>query len=361
MSLVTLGGGGMLYPHFWGAARNDVDGPGTLIDAAGEKAAFVFRVPRTGTIDRIGFSVRDVTNSQTLRGGLETTDATNFLPTGTQYGGSLVATQTSPVANTFYELTLATAATATRGDIVAIVVQFDATVGSVTIGKIDNQGGTGITAFPFVAAFTAAWAKNAGSIGANSVRYSDGVYEPIGMCVPTRTRADTSFNINSASADEIGNRFTVPAPMRTIGFYSGVGHATATPVDYVLYEGSTVLSTVSVVAGLIAASGYQAYYWDSPVTLAADIVYRLVAKATSTANVNVREAIMLNAGMFNMIPGGAEWHKTSRVDAGVFADDPLRRIWSLGLLIDQVDNGVSAGGGVGPRILTPVGGGGAYF
>lgn len=345
MSLVTLGGSGMLFPQFFGPARRDIHGAGFLIDATGEKAGLVFRVPRTGTIDRVGFTTRAVTTSQTLRVGLETTDTTNYLPTGTQYGGSAVGTQASPAADTFYEVTLATAATATKGDIVAIVVQFDSTVGSLVIGQIDNEGGGNNTAFPYLVNFVTSWAKIAAGIGMHSIRYSDGVYEPIGACVPTSPRIDTAFNSGS-TPDEIGNRFTVPAPMRTTGLFSAVGHGTVA-LDYVLYEGTTALATVSVPSGLSAnASGYETFFWPTAVSLSASTVYRLVAKPTTTTNINVREAVVLNNAMLGMIPGGTDWYKTSRTDAGAWTDDTLRRIWALGLLIDQIDNAAGGSGGL---------------
>lgn len=341
MSLATVGGNGFLLPHLFGACRRDIHGTGTTIDAAGEKAGFVFRVPRTGTIDRIGFTTRAVTTAQTLRGGLETTDTTNYLPTGTQYGGSAVGTQASPVADTFYEIILAAPATAVKGDIIAIVVQFDSTAGNLVIGKIDNEGGQSQTSFPYVVGFTTSWAKNSGGVGMHSVRYSDGVYEPVGQCIPTSPRIDTFFN-NGSAADEMGNRFTVPAPMRTPGIFSGVNHGAAA-LDYVLYEGSTVLSTISIAAGLSAAgTGYETLYWDSPITLSPGTVYRLVVKPAA-ANINVREVVALNNAMLGMLPGGADWYKTSRVDGGSWTDTDTRRIWALSLLIDQVDDGTGLG------------------
>jgi len=360
MALQTIKGGGLLLPHFYGACRRDIHGGGVTIDASGEKAGFVFAVPKTGTIDRVGFTTRAVTTAQTLRAGLETTDTTNYLPTGTQYGGSAVGTQASPAANTFYEVTLGTGASATKGDIIAIVVQFDATVGNLVIGSIDNESGGANTSFPYVAAYTTSWAKVNTAVGMHSVRYSDGTYEHVGQCVPTSPRDDTFFN-NGSAADEIGNRFTLAAPCRVAGIFSGVNHISAA-VDYVLYEGTTALGTISVPAGLQAAStGYEHFYFSSPLTLSAGTVYRLVVKPTTTSNANVREAIMLNAAMLDMLPGGSDWYKTSRADAGSWTDTDTRRIWALGLLIDQIDDGASAGGGVGPRILTPVGGGGAYY
>lgn len=344
MTLATVKGGGLLLPHGFGAVRRDIHGSGITIDAAGEKFGFIFRVPRTGTIDRVGFSTRAVTTAQTLRAGLETTDTTNFLPTGTQYGGSAVGTQATPAANTFYEVTLGTSATATKGDVIALVVQFDSTVGNLVVGTVDNEGGASLTSFPFVAGYTTAWAKSAGLIGMCSIRYSDGVYEPLGQCIPTSPRVDTFFNSGSA-ADEIGNRFTLPAPVRVTGVFSGVAHATVA-VDYVLYEGTTALATISIAAGESAANGYETYLFTSEITLAAGTVYRLVAKPTTTSNVNVREAVMLNAAMMDMIPGGSDWYKTSRVDAGAWTDDSTRRIWALGLLVDQIDDATGGSGGL---------------
>lgn len=340
MSLVTVKGGGLLLPHFYGACRRDIHGTGTTLDALGEQYTFVFRVRRTGTIDRVGFCVRGVTTAQTLRAGLETTDTTNFLATGTQYGGSTPGTQTAPVADTFYEVPLTVPATATKGDIIALVVQFDSTAGNLVIGQIDNEGGGSQTSFPYVARFlSSAWAKVPSGVGMHSVRYSDGTYDPIGMCVPTAPRIDTFFNSGSATT-EIGNRFTVPGPTSVSGIFSGVNHLSAA-VDYVLYEGSSVLSTISVPAGLSAAgSGYEEFDFDSSIPLSPNVVYRVTAKPTTTNNVNVREAVLLNAAMMDMLPGGSDWHKTSRTGAGAFTDDPLRRIWALGLNFNQIDNGV---------------------
>lgn len=343
MTLQTVKGGGLLLPHFFGACRRDIHGTGITIDAAGEKAGFVFRVPKTGTIDRVGFMVRGVTSSQTLRAGLETVDTTNYLPTGTQYGGSAVGTQAAPAADTFYEVTLGTAATATEGNIIAIVVQFDATTGNLIIGQIDNESGGANTSFPFVCAYTASWAKDNTRVGVFSVRYSDGTYEPIGQCIPTAPRADTFINTGS-TPDEMGNRFTVPGPCRVAGIFSGVNH-NAAAVDYVLYDGTTALATISIPAGHSASNvGYETYYFDTPVTLAAGTVYRLVAKPTSTTNINVREVIVSAAGMMDMLPGGSDWYKTSRTDAGSWTDDTLRRIWALGIFIDQIDDAAGGGG-----------------
>src|SRR5688572_25458479 len=80
------------------------------IDASGEKSSFVIQVPKTGSITHVGFRVASVSSSQTLRAGIET--LSGGAPSGSQYGGSAVGTQASPAADTFYEVALATPATA---------------------------------------------------------------------------------------------------------------------------------------------------------------------------------------------------------------------------------------------------------
>lgn len=353
MTLQTIKGGGALLPHAFGAIRPDINmATGTIIDAAGEKCAFVFQVPKSGTQDRVGFHVRLVTTAQTLRVGLETVDAATGAPTGTQYGGSAVGTQAAPVAGTFYEVTLATPATAVAGDIIAVVIQFDATVGNVQIGHIDGLAGGNRAGVPYINAFTTVWTKHLSGTPVMSVRYNDASYEFIGA-LPFAGRQDVFFNTGS-TPDEIGNYFTLPAPVRVTGVRVLV--VAANNMDIVLYEGSTVLRTISVDSDVTAGSMEYDLRFSTPVTLSAGTVYRIVFKPTTASNINMRELIVLSAGMMNMVPGGTDWYKTSRTDAGAWTEDTLRRVWGTGLLIDQIDDGV--GGGAGGLLTHPGMGGG---
>jgi len=67
-----------------------VSGPDTagnrIIDAAGEKVAFIFEAPKTGTIDRLLFRTLGVTSGATVDVRLETIDASNGHPSGTLWG-----------------------------------------------------------------------------------------------------------------------------------------------------------------------------------------------------------------------------------------------------------------------------------
>ena len=356
MALQTITGG-VVYPglrpltQFMTGAAGEFS---ILLDATGEKAGYIFRAPRTGTIDRLGFRTKVVTTAQTLRVGLEGVDATTGFPNGTQYGGSVVGTQAAPATDTFYEVTLGTGAAVTLGDYVAIVIQFDATVGNLNLCGYDYMGGAGNLHVPYGTHFTAAWAK-LNPIPAASVRYNDATYAGIGL-LPFRVPLNTTFNSGS-TPDEIGNIFTLPGPMRCVGvnFWADLDQ----PTDIVLYagDGSTVLTSLSfdpdIRLGIVTGEFFG--YWPS-VLLAKDTSYRLIYKPTTTTpSILVRSVSVVAAGMLDMCPGGTVWHKTSRTNAGAWTQDTLTRMLGLNLIIDQMDDGV---GGAGGLLVHPGMGGG---
>jgi hypothetical protein len=339
VSLNAIGGAGFVLPHNW----HDIDrrwrcttGSRMLIDAAGEKATVVFRVPRTGTIDRIGFRTEDVTTAQTIRGGLETVDAATGYATGTQYGGSAVATQASPAATTFYELTLATAATATAGDIIAAVFQFDSTAGNLGIAAVNTLAGIA-PVFPYCATYTSAtWAK--WSVHPLlSVRYSDGTYSSIGT-VPIGTYSDHAVS-SSTTPDEIGNYFVCPAPMRVSGFLSNF-QLTDCDLDLVLYEGSTARLTLSLDKDRAKSSAATGWHF-TPTTydLRPGVGYRYVVKPTTTTACTVQSVPVSTAAMQDMLPGGAGHYRTERTDAGSWTDTTTSRMLNLALLVSHIDTG----------------------
>ena len=345
MALIAIKGG-LTIPHDFGNLQSHLGGSGnTLIDAAGEKACAVFVVPKSGNIDRVGFLTRTVTTSETLRVGLETVDS-SYLPTGTQYGGSAVGTQVAPAANSFYEVTLATPAAAVIGDIIAAVVQFDAAIGNLQIGNWDGFGGAQLAAIPFVAQYTGgAWSK-LGSTPGLSIRYDDGTYEFVGA-VPFKPRNDVFFQSGS-TPDERGNIVRLPVQMRAWGVQFGTG--SANDFDIVLYDsdGSTVLRSLSFAGAQIPGINGRTHWvpFASPVTLNADTDYRLTFKPTVTSNLNIREVEVITSAMLDMLPGGSAIHKTSRTDAGAWTQDTLRRVWALGLVVDQIHDGSGGGGGI---------------
>ncbi len=127
--------GGVTIPHHVEAVLGAPGIGSLLMDASGEKAAFIFKIPKSGTITEIGFRTGAVTTADTLKAGLYTVDTSNN-PTATAYGGMVAGTQASPAANTWYAVALGTNCTATAGDVVAVVIEFNSYVaGNLNISR----------------------------------------------------------------------------------------------------------------------------------------------------------------------------------------------------------------------------------
>lgn len=320
-----------ILPHPW--VLGTVGG----IDAAGEKVSWVFEVPETGNIDRVTFRTSAVSDSQTLKIGIYTLDS-NGDPTATLYGGSAVATQASPAASTTYEVILGTPAAATKNDEVAVVIEFNSTVGNVTF-----TGSAIVTAavFPYSGAFTTGWTKNTTNIPFLGVRYDTGAYHNVG-CVPGSIGVLASFNSGS-NPDELGNIITMPFKARTSGFWA-LAEFDIT-CDVVLYDSNGVLSTRTLAVNNRGSTGTGLSWrrWSAGYILSYGSTYRITVKPTaSSGGMTVSRLTVLAAGAMAGWPLGTAMYETSRVNAGAWTDTPTQRI-SIGLMIDQLDDGIVVG------------------
>lgn len=312
------------------------------LNSAGYKAAFIVQVPKSGNISKIGFRVYTLTTSKTLRVGLETVNTATGVPTGNQYGGSAVGIQAAPAQNTYYTVTLGTPATAVAGDVVAIVIQFDSDVGNLLITCINN-----LSVFPYCAKYTASWAKQT-ILPVGHLEYDDSSVGDA-FILPQNTSLLENFKINS-DPDERGLKFKLPFPCRLKGIWRAPYTYPAGDFDIVVYDsdGSTVLETLCVIAN--ESNVYQDvvnyFLFADPVTLLADTWYRVVLKPSSTNICYVSGFTVTSAYLLDSVSAGQNFHYTSRVDAGAWTDNTLKRLF-LGLILDQFDDGAGGGGGGG--------------
>lgn len=316
-----------MAPQTFSTLRGDFVRVGTgssfLLDAAGEKFAGVFQVPKTGNIDRIGFLTGSVTSSQTLRVTLQTLSSGD--PTGTLVGSSVKGTQTSPAASTFYEVTLGAVAAVTQGDFVAAVVEFDGTAGNLNIQCSQLYQAR---LFPYCDHFTAAWSKQ-DRCPIFSIRYDDGTYADI-LGMPAASFPSTAYNSGS-TPDERALYFSVPFPTRCTGASLRMGcSGTSANFDVILYDsdGTTTLASTSVLAtNQRTTGGFDPceYLFTSSATLYANTNYRISVKPTSANNVTLQEFTVNAAGMLDGVPGGSNWHLSTRTDAGAWSQTTTRR------------------------------------
>lgn len=332
-----------ISPEKYALGDSNWAGAGTwVIDAAGEKCATVFHVPKSGTIDRVSFRVASVGTSQTLRAGLETLDASGD-PSGTQYGGSAVGTQASPAGGNTYEVTLGTPATATLQDRVALVLQFNATVGNVTFAGVQRGIGTAGSGFPYSDNFTGTWAKTNNALLNCAIRYNDGTYANIGHVPGVTTQP--LFNTGT-TPDEVGNLWTPPFACAVGGIWAVFD--LDVNADCILYDtdGTAVLGSATMLAverGAVGLSMFEGLFADQ--TLTVGQAYRLILRpGAASPNLLATRCTVPSAAYLGSLPGGTVLYETSRTNVGAWTDTNTQRIL-CGPILTKLDDGTGGGGG----------------
>lgn len=309
-----------------------------LLDAAGEKAAFIFQVPKSGTISHVHLRSNTVTTAGDADIRLETVDTTTGDPTGTLAGTNSNATLNIATGTTWYRVALTAGLAVTRGDLLALVVAN--TTGNYTITMFD--GTTSGRSYPYTDFFTASWVKFSNTMVA-IIEYNDVTYPYLPGAFPVKTLTNIAIS-TTTTPDEIGNKFVAPGPLRVIGcgIYGNVSQA----FELHLYDsGNTSIASVTTAADpqvrSAVGAGMHEYYFNTDVTLTAGATYRIVLKPTSTTSLTVQVLDLDQAGYMSAMPGGTNWQYTSRVDAGAFSETSTRRL-PIWLLVDGISDG--AGG-----------------
>lgn len=338
MSLVSINNFEMTIPNMRRfSAGPEIDSNAFLIDAAGEKVAFVLNIKKTGSITTALIRVGGVTTAQTLRVSLQTVDLTTGEPTGTSYGGSTAGTIASPSANTTYEVSFGTSASGTKGDKAAIVIEFDATVGSLNICGFDIGLSSGQEAFPYSMLYTTAWADVVNRFPICALGYS-GIYYNTNT-LPFNSFGITSFN-NSSTPDERALYFKFPYPTKISGFWFTID--LAADCDIVLYDvdGTTVLATLSLDTDLRGGTdmGYYKMNFSFSIEIQANRWYRLSIKPTTTTNIGIYEFTVASAAIMDCFDCGQYIYHSQRTDAGAWTETTTKRIYG-GILCDAFEDG----------------------
>jgi hypothetical protein len=342
---------GLMVPDYIALTMPPTSQP-LVLDAAGEKTAFMVQVPKTGSIRRIGVQIDTVVTATDTDFRLETIDATTGNPTGTLFGTTTNGTVLAAAITTggFPYATLTADASVTKGDKLAVVFVPTGTpnysISGVPIDALQNW------LFPYTKEFAAAaWGAPASAILPTvAIEYSDGTYAYIPSVFPGLA-SSAVFNSGS-TPDERGLKFKFPASVRLSGAWLMVDDDG--DYDLVLYDsdGTTVLASLSNdkdVSGATVTST-ALYLFSSSITLLANTFYRLVVKPTSVTNLRTVWITVTSASILDQTAGGQNFHWTERTDAGSWTDDTVKKPF-IGLILDGIDTG---GGGplIGGRLIS---------
>lgn len=313
----------------------------SLLNLAGNnlKVGWVFSVPHSGSIDKVGFKTNTVTVGDTLDVRLETVD-TNGFPSGTLWGTDTRNNQVVAATddNKFFEVTLispAVVSSGNTGDYMALVIALPAVpVGNMQIARASSGPAT----VPYCVGFFTAWAKvNATTCIIGSIHYSDGVGSYANMSgyapIDGITLEDYS---SSTNPNERGNKITVPFGCRVIGFWLDSQISGAGDSQLKLYDAADNQLAEQTIDGNVglSLSGWRFIYLTQKVELKAGDVVRATRLALDANNTRM-QGITCPAGMIGAVPGGAYVTWTER-NGGAWTDTANKQGF-IGLLIDAVD------------------------
>lgn len=298
-----------------------------VMDNVGEYTALFATVPYTGTITHVVIRTGTVTTSQSLTVTLETVGADGNV-SGTMYGGSTGGTVATVASNTYYEVALGTAATATAGDLVGVRITWTSTVGSVQIQSVSGSA----IATGYMICYTGAVAKY------QTTPYIRFRYDTTYPSMTIHPALPSQILFNSGSATNIfGNEFTLTHPVRVIGLAAWLLNIAGGGYRLHLRDASgTVLATaLRDVDGDQHTGQFGAQVALTPIILSAG-TYRVTVEALSTGNHGVyywshysetylRQAISLPAGwLYCERTSGGSWSTLST------------RVSLVSIVIDQI-------------------------
>lgn len=339
---MALVGIGLEYlPFLWPPVVNS----NLLIDASGEKAAFVFRAPATGNITGIQFMTNTVTTGDTLLISLQDVNTSTGDPDETA-DQSVTQVVNSTDDNTRFAVTFGASRSVTIGDPLAVVFEFNSFVaGSINIRACANPSNifnprsnnsycdlkTGGT-----------WAKQPTMCGVCALNYG-GTYYPTGAILPP-TNTTVAFN-NGSTPDEYALYFTPTAPMKVNGISALIDLDAA--ADLVLYDadGTTVLGSGSLNTNIRAQNNFA---WTemqfAEVTLNRGSTYRAAVKPTSASNISLSYVDVSAAAVLAQLGIGSGDCMSTRADAGAWTQTTTQRP-AIVLMVTAQDDGTATGGG----------------
>lgn len=335
-----------------------------LLDSAAEKLAFVFRVPKTGNLARIGFRTATVTTGDTLRVSFQDVSAADGHPDG---GVDQFRTVTVLDANdnTWFRSGLVTndgtdngsLRAVTRGQVVAAVIDFSSFVaGSLNIAaKQLNASVAPWVGLNYVDHFTASWSKGANSCAVIAIEYDDGTFAFIPNSFPCETNVVSGAINAGTTPDEVALRFRLGGKARVSGFW--IASNLANDTDVILYDsdGTSALASVTLdkdqqqpaPGGMTSSAGLFA----SSLTLSANTWYRLAVKpAGSVTLLSFTVPATPGAAQLDQMSGGRDMHWSERTDLGAWDDTQTTKRPLFGLIFDGLDDG--SGGGVSSLLDT---------
>jgi len=317
----------------------------STLDDVDEKLANVFRIGKSGIINKVLFRSKDARNGTTvLDVRLETVDLSNGDPSGNLFAANANASQTVLITddNVLFATVLTKPIVVSQGDLIAIVLDVTTSPATVEVEMFDEFVDDRVNNFYTDSDAGAGYVKSSQERnGLFALEYDDGFidFNP-GLWPVIFGTGSVAYN-NASTPDERALRFKFPFTCRIVGV-NILMSASPGDFDLKLYDlADSLKASVSIDKDqIVPAIGYSSYYFTSPFTLLKNTSYRCSVLPTSATNVVIGNYLTHNANMMKGMEGGGDFHLSTRADAGAWTDTTTERPY-MSLLIDAFDDGVA--------------------
>lgn len=307
-----------------------------LVDASGEKAAFIIKIARTGTLNKIGFRTGAMVQTQNVRVSFQDVSTSTGVPDDTtdQFRDVSVGDTDDNVWKETGLITsdgtdTGTKRSVTKGDFIAVVFE----QASFNSGDILRVSATSQNLGDYYCALktSGSWAKI--SLCPNlALYYDDGAggssvyYIGALSCVTTATTQ--AFNSGS-SPNKRGLKFKFETAVYTTGVQALLIGGSSNDCQFKLYDASgTLLQTSATNDGDITRGSTRVftYYWPTDQLLAANTYYHIMIEPTTVASMTFNYIEVNAAALFDQMDGGQSFHYVDNSGAaGAFVALTTRR------------------------------------
>lgn len=353
MALVTVPGGLYLPSiNFYGGANPTWRVSESTLDAAADRVAFIFRAPKAGNIQKVGFRVGTVVKGAdtTLIYSLQTIDAASGNPDGTEDETATIAVGDIVSDTMILSGNLSAVRAVTLGEMICAVVRFGVfnAGDSVPIGTLNEGVRQSDDYFGYLAVnLTGAYGRATASIAAVEIVYDDGSYAWIPASEPYSAVGTDAYN-NTSTPDEIGLRFQIPFPATLAGCWLNIDADGDFNINFYTAAAKTALVAQDKDNRGGTSAMSSSLMFTTRTALAANTTYVLSVEPSSATNVTLSNVSVRAAAVMDQLVGGQAWQYATAKDPAVAGDFALTTTKRpvMGLIFSQVDDGVSAGGGL---------------
>jgi hypothetical protein len=294
------------------------------------------------TISHVGFMAGTVTAAGTVSVSIRSIGTDGLDSADWDTNTNLTAQ--SVTQNTWNLYALTASASIAAGQVFGVKIEYGGSGTSFIVRRITGLRNTTFNIPYEIVTGTKARVSALKSLAVGS---STSSFYQLDGALPATAATSAAINTGTSTTRE-GLRFKVAFACRCVGIRwwnsTSVG-------DYVVMlrdDGGTELSSSSTAfegdQGANSAGGICVVHFDNPVTLSADTWYRATVEPSSATSVTVSEITIAGTDYFGAVPGGINNHLT-RYTTGAWDDTNTSIIPVMDIIIDQIHDGASTGGG----------------